>query len=93
MCRSSEFPPYPAYNPSIDDICLHDGIEDCSSCPKAIKLDDDLGDLPPNIDLMDVDVWGKHIVSQFDGHSAWSCNDRECEIHPVSLYEALKSWT
>ena len=48
----------------------------------------------PNVEDTEAmkDVWGKPIVSQFDGHSAWSCNDRLCVHHPASLYGDT-SWT
>lgn len=34
----------------------------------------------------DTDAWGRPIVTATDGHSAWSCNDRTCTIHPANLY-------
>src|SRR5688500_431615 len=32
------------------------------------------------------DIWGIPIVLPDDGHSAWSCNDRDCYRHPASIY-------
>jgi len=30
------------------------------------------------------DAWGRALVA--GPHSAWSCNDRTCPVHPASLY-------
>lgn len=32
------------------------------------------------------DVFGRPLVTADDGHSAWSCNDWLCQIHPDSIY-------
>ncbi|MFC4114150.1 hypothetical protein [Nonomuraea zeae] len=38
--------------------------------------------------LRDLDAWGRPLVQAHDGHCAWSCNNRQCEEHPASLYGA-----
>jgi hypothetical protein len=36
--------------------------------------------------LRELDAWGLPVVRAYDGHSAWNCNNRQCEEHPASLY-------
>lgn len=49
-----------------------------------VKYDDISG--PALIPAVPVDAWGRPVVTATDGHSAWACNDRHCQIHLPSLY-------
>ena len=33
-----------------------------------------------------IDAWGRPVRQAFDGHSAWGCNNHECEQHSPTLY-------